>query len=109
MYGWPNMKESENSPEELHRYREHFDREMGAALGWKDDWICARSHISEAVWIAALNGQNRLEIRRKMAEVVAGGQKEKGGALGIIYDIGSAYQGEQEWRHLKQKLEALVS
>lgn len=111
MYGWPKIKESENSPEELQRYREHFDREMGAALGWKGDWIYTKkSHIREAVWIAALNARNRLEICRKMVEVVIGGQEEKADdALGMIYDIGSGYLGEQEWRDLKQKLETLVS
>lgn len=110
MYGWPKMKESENSPEELHRYREHFDGEMCAALGGKEDWIYTKkSHIREEVWIAALNGQNRLEICRKMVEVVMGGQEEKVDALGMINDIGSGHLGEQEWCNLKQKLEALVS
>ncbi|SPO00762.1 uncharacterized protein DNG_03510 [Cephalotrichum gorgonifer] len=110
MYGWPKMKESENSPEELEGYREHFDREMGAALGWKGDWVYTKkSHIREAVWIAALNSQNRLEICRKMVEVVMEAQEEKVDALDILYDLRSGRQCEQGWRDLKQKLQALVS
>ncbi|KAI5865644.1 hypothetical protein GGS23DRAFT_560127 [Durotheca rogersii] len=110
MYGWPRMKDSENSPEELDRYREHFDREMGAALGWEGDWIYTKkSHIREAVWIAALHSLNRPEICRKLVEVAIGGQGEEVDALGMMYDLGSDYLDEQEWRDLKQKLEALVS
>ena len=30
-------------------------------------------------------------------------------ALDMIYDLSSGHLGEQEWRDLKQKLEALVS
>lgn len=109
MYGWPIMKESENSPEELQRYREHFNNEMGAALGWKGDWVhTKKSHIREAVWIAIFNRPNRLEICRKLVEVAM----DKGGkedARGVLYDLGSNYLTEQEWGDLKQKLEALVS
>lgn len=77
MYGWPMMNEAENWPEELQRYREHCDREMGAALGWKDWVYTNKSHIREAVWIATLNSQNRLEICRKMVKVVMEARKRR--------------------------------
>ena len=65
--------------------REDFNWGMGVALCWKEDWIYTKkSHIREAVWIAALNGQNRLEICQKMVEIVAGGQEDMMDALGII-------------------------
>lgn len=57
----------------------------------------------------ALNSQKRLEICRKMVKVVNEVQEEKVDALVMIYDLGSGHLGEQEWRDLKQKLEALVS
>lgn len=137
MYGWPKMKESENSPEELERYRAHYDREMGAAMGYEGDWAYTRkSHVREAVWIAALNSMNRLEICRKMVEAVVETRQQKqgeegavmeeveggkgheeeygedgveGDALDILYDLGAGYLSEQKWRRLKQELVALVS
>lgn len=134
MYGWPEMKESENSPEELEQYREHYDREMGAAMGQQGDWGYTRkSHIREAVWIAALNGMNRLEICRKIVEAVVEARVEKqaegeavkeedvngekdeeedgdeGDSLDILYDLGAGYLSERKWCRLKQGLKDLVS
>ncbi|AEO67161.1 uncharacterized protein THITE_14102, partial [Thermothielavioides terrestris NRRL 8126] len=66
MYGWPKMADSEDSPEALAQYRAYYNDEMGKALDWQGDWkFTEKSHITEAVWIAALNRINRLEICRK--------------------------------------------
>ncbi|KAK3934529.1 hypothetical protein QBC46DRAFT_427112 [Diplogelasinospora grovesii] len=57
MYGWPKDTETENSPEEL----------QWKARGWGGDWRYSKiSHITEAVWLAALSPINRLEICRKL-------------------------------------------
>lgn len=104
MYGWPKAG-SENSPEELERYRMHYDQAMGEAMQWSGDWEFTRkSHIWEAIWIAALNSVNRLEICCKLVpEAIGGG---KAGARRIMYDIGN---NEADWPTLEERLEAFIT
>lgn len=61
----------------------------------------------KGVWIAVLNGLNRLEICQKMVEAAMGLEEES--AIGLIHDLGLGCLDEQEWCELKGKLEALVS
>ncbi|KAM7209875.1 Protein kinase-like domain containing protein [Rhypophila decipiens] len=103
MYGWPNSG-SENSPEELERYRIHYDHAMGEAMQWSGDWEFTRkSHIWEAIWIAALNSVNRLEICCKLIQEVTG---DKTTARGIMYDIGC---GDADWPKLEEQLKAFIT
>ena len=106
MYGWPK-RASENSPQELERYREIYNEKMGEALGGGGDWkYTKRSEVREAVWIAALNSTNRLEICPKLVQVAIGDGKK---ALDILYDIGTDYLSEGEWHELCGKLMKLVT
>jgi hypothetical protein len=105
MYGWPMM--TEDSPEDLHRYREHYNLELGRALAWQGDFhFTVNSHITEAVWIAATNPANRPAICRKLIQAALG--KEDDDALSILYDIGAGDYGEEDWLTLKIKLEQLM-
>lgn len=107
MYGWPKMTESENSPEELERYREHYNEVLGAALQRQGDWThTEKSHVREAVWIAALNICNRLEICRKFVQAAIGGDEDA--ARGIMYDIGTDCLEEEDWYDIRRKLKQLV-
>lgn len=106
MYGWPHMPDSEDSPEALEHYRAYYNKELGRALGWKDDWaFTEKSHLSEAIWNAALNSQSRLEICRKFVQSALG---ETSDALGVLLDIGDGYYGEEDWKTLEKKLKGLL-
>ncbi|POR36282.1 Uncharacterized protein TPAR_03534 [Tolypocladium paradoxum] len=59
------------------------------------DWeLTEKSHIAEAIWIAALNRSNRTEICRKLVQVAA--DKDVDG-LDVLYDIGAGNYGEEDW------------
>jgi len=106
MYGWPKSNH-ENSPEELERYRKYYDQAMAEAMHQSVDWefTTRKSHIWEAIWIAALNHVNRLEICCKLVQE-ATGVDSLDEARGIMYDIGT---GEADWPTLKYQLEALIT
>ncbi|KAI2641414.1 kinase-like protein [Hypomontagnella submonticulosa] len=107
MYGWPKM-DTEDSPEELERYRAFYKEELGKALDGKGDWeLTAKSHITEAVWIAALSRTNRLEICRKFVQVAL--DVDANEALTVLYDIGDDYYDEEDWTILDTKLKQLVT
>ncbi|KAK3994854.1 hypothetical protein QBC44DRAFT_235034, partial [Cladorrhinum sp. PSN332] len=104
MYGWPKVT-FENSPEELGRYREYYRNALGEALQRSGDWeFTGKSHIWEAIWIAALNSVNRLEICYKLLEEAIGVGKAT--ARGTLYDIGT---GEADWPKLEQQLSAFMT
>ncbi|KAK4454080.1 kinase-like domain-containing protein [Podospora aff. communis PSN243] len=104
MYGWPKS-DSENSPEELEQYRKHYDQAMGEALQHSGDWeFTAKSHIWEAIWIAALNHVNRLEICCKLIQEATG--VDRSAARSTMLDIGS---GEADWPKLEEQLEAFIT
>ncbi|KAH6886251.1 kinase-like domain-containing protein [Thelonectria olida] len=70
-YGWPVNSDVEDSPEALERYRAHDNTEMGKALNWEGDWkFTEKSHITEAIWIAAQNELPRLRICNKIVQTV---------------------------------------
>ena len=107
MYGWPPNESgsSENSPEELERYRVCYDQAMGEALQHAGDWQFTRkSHIWEAIWIAALNHVNRLEICCKLIQEATG--VDRATARGIMYDIGS---GEADWSKIQEQLDVFMT
>ncbi|EWZ39261.1 hypothetical protein FOCG_09000 [Fusarium oxysporum f. sp. radicis-lycopersici 26381] len=102
MYGWPAM-DTEDSPDTLQRYRDHYNKELGKALSWKGDWaLTEHSHITEAVWLAVLNRMNRRDILRKFVEVALDVDRKE--ALGIFYDIGDDYYDGEDWEELKENL-----
>ncbi|XXG99976.1 hypothetical protein Hte_006317 [Hypoxylon texense] len=117
MYGWPysldsegfrdnkDSPDNEDSPEALERYRAYYREELGKALDFKGDWkFTDKSHITEAVWIAALRGVNRMEICRKLVQTALGVDAKK--ALDVVYEIGTGdYYG---WGTLTAKLKHLV-
>jgi hypothetical protein len=107
MYGWPKLTDSEDSPDTLQRYRTFYNEELGKALARRVDWkFTEKSHIVEAMWIAALHPTNRLEICRKLvAEALGGGDDVD--ALDILYDIGDGYY-EDDWGDLVAALKRLV-
>ncbi|KAI1195567.1 kinase-like domain-containing protein [Nemania serpens] len=106
MYGWPKMADSEDSPETLERYRAHYNTELGKAHKWQGDWIYTqKSHIFEAIWIAALHRLNRLEICRKFIQAVAGDDAD---ASDILYDIGTGRYEEEDWVTLKANLRRFI-
>lgn len=71
MYYYPVNKEKENSPEELERYRERYNGRMQEMLcGKGDSRFVNKSHIFEAVAIAAYDDVRRLEIVRKIVATV---------------------------------------
>ncbi|KAK0627882.1 hypothetical protein B0T14DRAFT_513495 [Immersiella caudata] len=103
VYGGPD-EELENSPEELEGYRRFYDQALGDAMQRSGDWEFTRkSHIWEAIWIAALKRVNRLEICCKLVQEATG---DKDGARGIMYDLGS---GEGDWPNLEKEIEAFLS
>lgn len=104
MYGRPKSG-TEDSPEELERYRRYYDQAMGEALQQTGDWEFTRkSHIWEAIWIAALNPVNRLEICCKLIQEATG--NDRATARRIMYDLGS---GEADWSKLEGQLEAFIT
>jgi hypothetical protein len=104
MYGWPRS-DSENSPEELARYRMHYNQAMGEAMLWTGDWeFTGKSHLWEAIWVAVLNNVNRLEICCKLVQEATGNDKDS--ARGLMYDIGT---GEADWPRLEKQLEAFIA
>lgn len=107
MYGWPKLADSENSPEELERYRAYYNQQMGSALGWAGDWMYTeKSHIAEAIWNAALDGACRTEICTKLVQAAVGAEED---ATDILYDLGTDRLDENAWHAVKDKLGRLVS
>lgn len=106
VYGWPKMAETEDSPETLGRYRAYYNTELGKALKWQGGWqLTEKSHMMEAIWIAALHQHNRLEICRKFVQVAVGDSVE---ALDVLYDIGTGRYGEEDWMILEGNLRRLI-
>lgn len=119
MYGWPHFVDTENSPDELHKYRGYYLEEMKQALisqGVKDYRLTEKSHIFEAFWIAASSGMNRtriceklvVEARNKLSEAGMSCDLDENG-LSVLDDIGDEYIEDQDWEDLRNGLEALFS
>ncbi len=107
MYGWPMLPDSENSPDELERYRKHYNEAMGEAMGKSGDWeFTEKSHVWEAVWIAATNSMNQLDICRKFIEQA--GDVDMKETIGVLMDIGDGYMSDDDWEELEEELEDMV-
>lgn len=105
MYGWPGSNE-EDSPAELARYREHYRQKMEEALGQEGDWEgTKKSHVFEAVCIAAQTEMCRLEIVRKFVQHVF--RKTEGfNALDFIIEVG---EGEEDGQEFERRVRSLLS
>ncbi|KAF4464024.1 hypothetical protein FALBO_9130 [Fusarium albosuccineum] len=61
--------EKENSPEQLSQYRNFYNEKLGDALQRNSDWEWnEKSHIREAIWLAATDYTSRNEIVKKLME-----------------------------------------
>lgn len=106
MYGWQKMADSEDSPHALGRYRAYYNAELGKALEGSGDWrFTEKSHIAEAIWIAALHQPNRLGICRKFVQIAVGDDADP---LDVLYAIGAGRYGEQEWQILQGNLKRFI-
>ncbi|KAH7312745.1 hypothetical protein B0I35DRAFT_437658 [Stachybotrys elegans] len=106
MYGWPEMADSEDSPEILGRLRAYYNDELGKALQHQGDWMLTeKSHVLEAVWIASLNPMNRLEICRKLAHEALDGDAD---ATDVLYDIGTDNYDADQWHKLVAGMKRLI-
>lgn len=117
MYGWPQG--SENSPDELQKYREYYLYEMKQALkpqGSDGYRLTEKSHIFEAFWIAVSNVGNRTSICQKFVEEAKRRLNKKEmpdgldqDALNILYDIAAGELEDEDWEGLRKGLQALIT
>ncbi|RJE18339.1 hypothetical protein PHISCL_09328 [Aspergillus sclerotialis] len=108
IYYYPAIKERENSPEELKRYRQRYNGKMREMLHGKgDSRFVNKSHIFEAISIAAYDNVHRLEIVRKVVARVL--RVEDDDALEIIRDMGSGRLTLKETDKLSKGFQALLS
>lgn len=117
MYGWP--QDTENSPDELQKYRAYYLYEMKQALkpqGSDDYRLTEKSHIFEAFWIAVSNVANRTGICQKFVEEAKRrldkDETPEGldqDALNILYDIAAGGLEDEDWEGLRKGLQALMT
>lgn len=108
MYHYPANKERENSPEELKRYRQRYNSTMREMLHGKGDLrFVNKSHIFQAIAIAACDDVHRLEIVRKIVARVS--RIDNDDALEIIMDMGSDRLTPKEKDKLRKGFLALLS
>lgn len=116
IYAWPQC--SENSPDELQKYRAYYLDEIKQALkpqGSNDYRLTEKSHIFEAFWIAVSSVRSRTSICQKFVEEVKLTFDEEDmpdgldqDALDILHDIASEELGDQAWEGLRKGLRALM-
>lgn len=108
MYGYPHI-ETEDSPEELRRYRRWYASRMKQLLnGRGESRFTGKSHIFEAVTIAAMSEVCRLEIVRKIVERVSRGKKDFD-SLGFIENVGEGRLKGKDRRGFEKRFQALLS
>ncbi|KAJ7219589.1 hypothetical protein GGX14DRAFT_390109 [Mycena pura] len=118
MYGWPVIQDTENSPEELEKYRRFYVGEMKAALattGSGDHRLTEKAHVFEALFIAVSNRSNATSICEKFVreairvlpegDTVDGLDQE---ALGVLLDIGDGELDKDAWLELQKGLRMLM-
>lgn len=109
MYSYPMIKDRENSPEELKRYRARYRATMRELLRGRGDSIfVGKSHIFEAVAIAARNHICRLEIVNKIVERVFPIQEEYNG-IDLIRDVADGKLKVKDKKKLALGFQALLS
>ena len=107
MYNYPGNAR-ENSPEELEQYRQQYCSKMAQMLhGNGDSCFTIKSHVYEAVAIAAMNDVCRLEIVRKLVGCVVKGQERD--ALDVIEDTGQDKLESKDQRRLEKGFRTLFS
>jgi hypothetical protein len=103
----PDEADSEDSPETLERYRAHYNTEMGKALNWQGDWKYTwKSHMREAIWIAAQYEINRLSICNKFVQFAMGLTYED--SVAIIYRLGQGDDGGVDRDDLEARIKSLM-
>jgi len=108
MYGYPHT-ETENSPDELNRYRRRYDSQMKRLLNRGDDSrFTAKSHIFEAVAIAAMSDICRFEIVKKIVERIFQEEKDHD-SQSFIEGVGLGRLKSKDMRKLQRGLQALLS
>jgi len=108
MYGYPHV-EWENSPVELKRYRQRYNGQMKQHLnGAGDSIFTVKSHIFEAVVIAATKEICRYNIVRKIMQHVLPGENVYD-VMNIIDDVGNAKLTPNDKRNLQRGFQALLS
>ncbi|KAK9349748.1 hypothetical protein V1523DRAFT_399861 [Lipomyces doorenjongii] len=107
VYYYPANKERENSPEELKRYRLKYNSNMQEILQRKDARFVNKSHVFEAVAIAATDDVRRLEIVRKVVGRVF--QVDDDDALELMRDAGCGKLNFTDKMKLRTGLQALLS
>ncbi|KAM5354193.1 hypothetical protein ACJ41O_000843 [Fusarium nematophilum] len=106
LYVWEGQPQ-ENSPSQLRNFRRYYNEQLGRALGagrsqdvkWNE-----RSHMWQAIWLAAGDEVSRYDIVKKLAEVAIGRDVEVD-----MRRIGEGEYTAEEWDVLKQKLKDLIS
>lgn len=116
MYAWPQG--SENSPDELQKYRAYYLDEITQALkpqGSDNYRLTERSHIFEAFWIAVSSVRSRTSICQKFVEEAKLTLEKEDmpdgldqDALNILHDIAFEELGNQEWEGLRKGLRELM-
>jgi aminoglycoside phosphotransferase (APT) family kinase protein len=102
-----NNCERENCPEELKNYRKWYEIEMKKCLRGGDARFTTKSHIYEAVAIAATSDDSRLEVVRNILERIF---KAVGGfdSFKFIEEVGTGKLEKEECR-LNAGLKALLA
>ncbi|KAN0083177.1 hypothetical protein V8E54_002265 [Elaphomyces granulatus] len=101
--------DKENSPEELDKYRRWYNRRMEELLNGNGDSVFTiKSHIFEAIAIAAMDDVCRLCIVMKIVEQVIP-ERDDYGAFGLIQDAGDGKLMPSDIRRLKKRFKALFS
>lgn len=100
--------ERASSPEELKRYRKWYEIEIKKCLRGGDARFVAKSHIFEAVAIAATSDESRLEVVRKVLERVFG-NVQGFDSLKFIEKVGRGRLEAKDKRRLETGLKALLS
>ena len=109
VYHYPLFSDRENSPEELKRYRARYKATMQKMLrGVGDSKFTAKTHIFEAVCIAAADYIPRIDIVKGIVRHLFP-EKDDLGAFEVLCDIAEGDLTLKEVKQLDSKFRALLS
>jgi len=101
--------DTENSPEELNKYRRWYNRRMKKLLNGNGDSVFTiKSHIFEAISIAAMEDHCRYEIVKNIVERVIP-ERDDYDSFDLIQDVGNGMLMPSDRRRLKKRFKALFS
>ncbi|KAF7325166.1 APH domain-containing protein [Mycena kentingensis (nom. inval.)] len=120
MYGWPFSKETEDSPEELQRYRDYYLGELKAALETTPDADACRftpkAHIFEALHIAVSAPPNATAICGKFAKEAIHLMPHEKRVDGLgenevahLWYIGHDGMSNETWEEIQKGLRSLMA